>query len=544
MADDLRRATGSEPPHGAATGPHTIGRRDFLRYSGMGAVAVGGATALAACGSSSTPSPVSSTAAAAGKPRKGGTLHAGLTGGTGSDTVDAHRGVDNVDFARIIALYDPLIGYDLKAQNKLALAESITPNANATVWTVRLRPGVTFHNGKPLTAEDVIYSLTRIVTNNYAGASSLASVDVKNLKALDSLTVRIPCHKPYATLPDAMTGYYYYMGIVPVGYDPRHPVGTGPFKFRSFTPGQQSTFVRNDHYWDTSDGPYVDTLVITDYPDETSQVNAFVSGQADVINLLSATSIPQVQAAGNILTADGGGMTPFTMRVDQPPFTDPRVRQAFRLICDRPQMRDLVFGGRGTIGNDVFSPFDPEIDHSIPQRTQDIAQAKSLLKAAGQEGLTIQLVTADIAQGTIRVAQVFAQQAAAAGVTVNLRQVTSTEFYGNNYLKWNFAQDYWYYSKYLPQVAQATLPVSPFNETHWDDPAYNKLYSQAIATVDPAARTAIAHEMQAIDHSIGGYIIPYFPPTIDGYRKNVNGVAPTKVGLSLGAYNFKAMWLA
>jgi peptide/nickel transport system substrate-binding protein len=74
--------------------------------------------------------------------------------------------------------------------------------------------------------------------------------------------------------------------------------------------------------------------------------------------------------------------------------------------------------------------------------------------------------------------------------------------------------------------------VSPFNETHWDDPAYNKLYSQAIATVDPVARTAIAHEMQLIDHSIGGY------------RKNVNGVAPTKVGLSLGAHNFKAMWLA
>jgi len=523
VVGDPRQETFSEP-QGAGTTSSTIGRRDFLRYTGMGAVMLGGASALAACSSSSSSAPsTSSPAAAAGKPKMGGTLHAGLTGGTGSDTVDAHRGVDNVDFARIIALYDPLIGYDLNAQNRL---------------------GVTFHNGKPLTAEDVIYSLTRIVKNNYGGASSLASVDIKNLKALDSRTVEIPCHTPYATLPDAMTGYYYYMGIVPVGYDPTHPVGTGPFKFQSFTPGQQSTFARNDHYWDTGDGPYVDTLVITDYPDETSQVNAFVSGQADVVNLLSATSIPQVQANGNILTADGGGMTPFTMRVDKPPFNDPKVRQAFRLICNRPQMKELVFGGRGTLGNDIFSPFDPSIDHSIPQRTQDIAQAKSLLKSAGQEGLTVQLVTADIAQGTLKVAQVFAQQAASAGVTVNLRQVTSTEFYGNNYLKWVFAQDYWYYSKYLPQVAQATLPNSPFNETHWDDPAYNKLYNQAVATVDETARTAIAHEMQAIDHSIGGYIIPYFPPTIDGYAKKVNGVVPTKAGLSLGSYNFKAMWLA
>src|SRR5258708_39500208 len=112
------------------------------------------------------------------------------------------------------------------------------------------------------------------------------------------------------------------MGIVTVGYDPTQTVGTGPFKCQSFPPGQQSTFVRNDHYWDTSDGPYVDTLVITDYPDETSQVSAFVSGQADLVNLLSATSIPQVRAAGNILTTDGGGMTAFTMPGDQPPFTD------------------------------------------------------------------------------------------------------------------------------------------------------------------------------------------------------------------------------
>ncbi len=544
MAGDPRQETLSER-HGAAATSRTMGRRDFLRYSGMGAAMLGGASVLAACSSSSsTPSSTSSQPTAAGKPKMGGTLHAGLTGGTGSDTVDAHRGVDNVDFARIIALYDPLIGFDLNAQNQLRLAESITPNKDATLWTVRLRSGVTFHNGKPLTAEDVIYTFNRIVKNNYPATSSLASVDVKNMKAVDSLTVQLPCHTPYATLPDALTGYYYYMGIVPTGYDPTHPVGTGPFTYQSFTPGQQSTFLRNDHYWDSTDGPYVDTLVITDYPDETSQVNAFVSGQADLVNLLSATSIPQVQANGNILTADGGGMTPFTMRIDKPPFNDPKVRQAMRLICNRPQMMELVFGGRGTIGNDIFSPFDPAFDHSIPQRTQDIAQAKSLLKAAGQEGLTVQLVTADIAQGTLKVAQVFAQQASAAGVTVNLRQVTGTEFYGNNYLKWVFAQDYWYYSKYLPQVAQATLPTSPFNETHWDDPTYNKLYNQAVATVDATARTAIAHEMQQIDHTIGGYIIPYFPPTIDGYAKSVKGVVPTKSGLSLGSYNFKAMWLA
>ena len=118
VVGDPRQETFAER-HDAATRPRSINRRDFLRYSGMGAAMLGGASALVACSSSSTPSSTSSQPAAAGKPKMGGTLHAGLTGGTGSDTVNAHRGVNNVDFARIIALYDPLIGYDLEAQNQL-----------------------------------------------------------------------------------------------------------------------------------------------------------------------------------------------------------------------------------------------------------------------------------------------------------------------------------------------------------------------------------------------------------------------------------------
>lgn len=523
------------PESSAVTG---LDRRSLLRLGGLGAVALGGAGALSACGSSTG----TSGSPLKGKPVKGGTLQAGLTGGNGSDTLDAHQGVNNADTARLIALYDSLIVYDRDGQNKLSLAESIEPDAKAMNWTVRLREGVTFHNGKPLIADDVIYSLTRVLKNNYGAASSLGSVDYKNLKALDKRTVRIPCKTPYATLPDGMTGYFYYLGIVPVGYNPKRPVGTGPFKFESFSPGRASTFIRNDEYWDKTGGPYVEKLVITDYPDETSQLNAFLGGQADVINLLSGTSISQVQSAGNILRSNGGGMTPFTMRVDQPPFNDVRVRQAFRLIADRPQMMKLVFGGAGTLGNDIFSPFDPSIDSSIAQRVQDIGQAKSLLRSAGKDGLTVQLVTSDIGQGTTKVAQVFAQQAKAAGVTINLRQVTSTEFYGSNYLKWPFAQDYWYYSKYLTQVAQATLPVSPFNETHFNDPKYNSLYAHAVATTNESTRAGIAHEMQKIDHERGGYIIPYFPPTIDGYGKKVGGVVTSKSGLSLGDFNFKDMW--
>jgi peptide/nickel transport system substrate-binding protein len=232
------------------------------------------------------------------------------------------------------------------------------------------------------------------------------------------------------------------------------------------------------------------------------------------------------------------------MRVDTAPFIDARVRQAMRLLVDRQQILDVVFGGHGTIGNDVFGIWAPEYDHFLPQREQDIGQAKSLLKAAGRDGLTIQLVTAGVGQGTVMAARVFARQASQAGVTVNLRTVSVSKLYGTGYLKWALAQDYWYYNLYLPQVALATLSASPFNETHFRNPAYDALYRQAIATVDASKRTELAREMQRMDYDDGGYIIPFFPPVIDGYGTNVHGLIPSKGGLSLNGYNFSRVWLS
>ncbi|MST34566.1 peptide ABC transporter substrate-binding protein, partial [Acidimicrobiaceae bacterium USS-CC1] len=476
-------------------------------------------------------------------PKRGGRLTAGLTGGSSSDTLDAQQGVNNVDFSRLLQLYNPLVAYDSQVRPTLALAEEFTPNSTATQWTVRVKKGITFHDGKPLTADDVLFSITRIVKGKLPGSSMLPALDLAAMKKLDTYTVLLPFHTPYASVMEAMAGYSYYLNIVPVGYDPKHPVGTGPFKYQSFTPGVQSVFVRNPDYWEHG-LPYLDEVVVVDYADANSQLNALQSGQADVINLLSADVIGTVESSGaKTVVSPGGGFTPFTMRVDQAPFNDVRVRQAFRLIANRPQMNSVVFEGHGVLGNDIFSIYDPEYDRGIAQREQDIAQAKSLLRSAGQDGLTVELVTSDIAQGTLGVAQVFAQQAAAANVKVNLRQVNVTEFYGSNYLKWTFAQDYWYFSDYLPQVGQATLPTSPFNETHFDNARYNALYQEAVATLDKAKQAEITHEMQHIDWTEGGYIIPYFPPVIDGHAAKVQGVLPGKTGLSLNAYGFKSMWL-
>lgn len=517
-----------------------LSRRSLLGNATKGGMALATAGLVGACGSSSPSS--SSTATRA--PRHGGTLHVGLTGGGSTDSLDPNIVTTNPDAARIAQLYDQLVWLNAAGQPYLKLAEEMTPNKDATVWTIRVRRGVTFHNGKELTAADVIFSINRIVNPKSpgAGAPLFQGLRPSEMKQLDKYTVSVPFTHPYSTLVESLSTLV-AVYVVPVGFDERRPVGTGPFEYVSFTPGEESLFKRNANYWD-SPLPYVDQLMITDYPDETSQVNALLGGQADAINGLSAESLGTVGSAKRVELSPGGAFTPFTMRVDVAPFTDVRVRQAFRLAVDREKMLGTVFDGHGLVANDIYGIWDAAYDHSIPQRQYDPEQAKALLKAAGHDGLTISLISADVAAGATSMAQVFAQQAAASGINVNIQKVTDTDFYGPSYLKWLFAQDVYAYSPYLPNVALTFLPTSPYNETHFDDPQYNKLYAQALATLDASARVEIQHEMQMIDYARGAYIIPFFPSIFDGYAPTVHGVVASKTGSSFNNWNFAQLWLA
>jgi len=542
MGTDARtgsRERGDSPPADGSREGTT--RRDMLRT----AAALAGAGGLGMLGGSGIAS-AAARASIAAAPKRGGTLRAGVTSGSSADTLDPHTWLTNADGTRVYQLFDSLLAFDKNAQPQLSLAQEVTPNKNATAWTIRLRKGITFHNGKPVTADDVIYTFQRVLNPKkpLLGAANMAPLNIAAAKKLDALTVRIPCHTPFAAFAELQACYQYF--IVPVGFNPKKPIGTGPFKAQSFTPGQQSTFVRNPNYWQRG-LPYVDTLVISDYADETSQINGLISGQLDVIDSLSADSIAAVtNGGGKIVVSEGGSYTPFTMRLDQSPFNDIRVRQALRLVVDRKQMIKLVFGNYGQIGNDLFGLYDSAYDHALPQRTQDIEQAKSLLKKAGHEKLNLTLVTADIAAGSIKAAEVFAQQASAAGVTVTLQQVPVSTIYGPNYLKWTFAQDTWTYYPYLPNAQEALIPGGVFNECHVNDPAYNKLFKQLAATTDPKARTELTHECQTREYNgnASGYIVPYFQPEIDATSSHVHGLTPSKTSNPFGGFDLASIWLS
>jgi peptide/nickel transport system substrate-binding protein len=519
-----------------------LDRRQLLRGIAATGALVGGGGLLAACGSYRARV---ADSVAGSAPRRGGHLRVGLTGGSGSDTVDPHKDLTYTDTARLQSLYDPLVQLNAQAEVEFVLAESITPvEGSASEWIIRLRPGVTFHNGKDFTAADVLFNFQRIVSNKFSGAHGLGPIDLKNTRALDQHTILVSMSKPFASFVEQLAAFWFYLYMAPVGFNPAKPVGTGPFVYQSFTPGSRSVFTRNAHYW-RSGLPYVDTLTVLDFADNIALQDALITGGIDAAGSLDGPQIATLTNTSGIRTVSStaGSIVPFTMRVDQAPFKDVNVRQALRLLVDRQQLIDSALDGYGTVAYDVFGPFDPDFDRAL-SREADIPQAKYLLKKAGHENLSVQLVTSAVATGTVAMATVLAEQAKVAGVTITLKNVPSATFFGSDYLSWSFSQDYYDYSPYLPQASLSMLPTSPFNETHTSNTRYTKLYDQANATLDEGLRKEIVTEMQVFDFTEGGYILPAFVNSLDAYSARLRGYGPAKVGQPLSNTDFMHFWFA
>jgi peptide/nickel transport system substrate-binding protein len=517
-----------------------LSRRRFLQITTFGLAVVSTGGLLSSCSSDAT-SP--SGKGASGKPQKGGTLRVGSTGGGTTDTLDPQAWATLPDQLRVQQLYDPLVWMGADGKPELVLAKEITPNADGTEWTITIQEGVTTHAGKPFTADDVLFSFQRVLDNKFPGAFLLGPIDLKSSKALDDTTVSVKFSKPYGILRDTLSFPYFYM--VPRGFDPANPDGTGPFRFKSFTPGEESTFVRNENYWQ-SGLPHLDSVVIQNITDESSQMSAFQAGQVDIINALSAGSVAALKGGGSTVKVnESGNWVPFTMNCQADPFSDAKVRQAFRLIPDRKQMLEQVFGGYGSIGNDVFSPYDPGFPSDLEQREQDLDQAKSLLASAGQSDLTIKLTTAPAAAGEVSLAQVFATQAKGAGIKVQVDQHPVGAFYSDYYLKVPFGTDYGTTQLFLNNASQLMIGDKSFyNANHFDDPEYSALYDQAAATTDDAARNELIGQMARIDYERGGYIVPVFSPAIEAYSSKVGGLKDYVTGVSPNNADFKNMWLA
>ena len=509
-------------------------RQDILRRAAALGIVVGGSLG-----------PLTEAAFAESQIKRGGTFRQATSGGT-TDFIDGQHIVAKSDIARLVATFDALARFDEKGKIRMHLAEELKAE-KANQYLIRVRKGVEFHNGKTLTIDDVIYSIRRTKNTKLKlfGNAAFGAIDLNNIKKLDKYTCRLKLSRPDVTLMEAFAQYF--QGVVPKGYQPtavgKGPlqyIGTGPFKVKSFTPGRESVHVKNENYW-ISGQPYFNEVRIINFPSDAAKVNALLSGQVEAMADVPFAQVPVVKSRGKVLVSPTGAWTPLCMRVDTPPFDDVRVRRAFRLLINRPQVVQQGLSGYGFVANDIYSPFDPAYaGDEFPQRKYDPEQAKSLLKQAGHDGLSVELVTSPADTGMVEGATIFAQNAKAGGVNVTVRNVDGGTIYGDQYLKWPFSADYWGTRNYLLQAATGVLKTAPFNETHWDAypnyPKFEALYRQALGTVDEKKRAQIIKEMQRMEYNDGGLIIWGFKSLTDGYSRKVGGYKVDRGTLNLNKY--------
>ncbi len=265
------------------------------------------------------------------------------------------------------------------------VASSWTVSPDQLTWTFKIRPGITFQDGKPVTAADVVYSMNRIKDPKLVTSLRSDLDPVKKVVAVDSHTVRFELSQPYSILPIVLQTPA-WSAIVPNGSGPtlaKHPDGTGPFEVASQVRNTSLTLKRFPGYWEKGE-PHVDKIVFTFLPDENARVSALTSGQVDLIDSVPYAQVAALQAnsAVSVLRFRSSWVDEFGMNTQRKPFSDVRVRQAIAHALDRAQIAKVATFGLGQPAMTMVAPTSP-IKVNAPAPSYDPAQSRKLLAEAG-----------------------------------------------------------------------------------------------------------------------------------------------------------------
>ncbi len=519
-----------------------LSRRDFLRRGsaiGMSATLLG--AILAACGSSSSSSSSSSTAS--GTPKAGGTLRvASVTPAAAVNplTISDAGGLTMLNQTGEFLIFDS----NLKLMLQPMLALSWTPNTDGSVWTFKLRQGVTFHNGASMTADDVVYTFQQLSDPKNASnaLSTFTSVlTPSGVKKVDASTVQFTLESPNGNFPYLVSSDNYNAIIVPNGTDfskwQSTFVGTGAFKLSSYTQNVGATFVPNSAYWGTK--PLLASTQFKFYASQQPMILALEGGDVDVISQFvpaGATSLLN-NSAYKIIKLVSASHRELSMRTDQAPFTDARVRQAVAYTLDRVGMVSALLDGYGSVANvNPFAPRFPSTDTNVPQRTQNITMAKQLLAAAGHaNGISVPMFT-EIFQEIPELAQVIKADAAKAGINFNLKIESQALYYGKN----TYGNSDWldgttslvdYGDRGVPNVylESPLTSAGPWNAARFKNPQYDALVRQYVAALDLQTQKTIAGKIETLLLAETPVVIPYWIDGMTASTPNVGGLNPTSI---------------
>lgn len=509
---------------------HRIDRRDFIR-----AGSVLGLTSLASVLG------VGNVAIAA--EAAGGTLRVAHMVPAG--VVDPLTVIDGPGTALISQTGEYLIYSDAASQSlKPSLATAWQVNDKGDVWTFKLRNNVKFHDGRPMTAKDVVATFDRLTDKSRASAALSIFRNVLSkggVKALDDFTVQFHLDGPNGNFPYYVSSDTANAVILPndyVGNYEQSFIGTGPFKLEKYQTKIGASFIRNPDYWGTKARP--DRVEFMFYADQPALMLALQGGRADVMTNFSAHSGLGVlnNPAYKVLSVRSSSHRQMHMKTDVGPFKDKRLRQALSMTLDRDLIVKGLLRGWAVVGNDSpFAPVFPSTDGFVPQRKKDIEGAKKLLAAAGVPNGFKATLTTERFKEIPDLAVVIQNGAKEVGIDIELKLESQELYYGSgkpgrsDWLDSTFGiTDYGHRGVPNVLINAPYVTGGAWNSSHFANETYDRLVAQYTAALDLTTQRRVAGQMQRLLLDETPIIIPYFLDSLMVTKAKIGGVKFSPIG--------------
>lgn len=495
-----------------------IDRRLFLGLGALTGTAIAGA--LAGC--TPTTGTAEEPSGGSGESAGGGTLRAAFAGGGSAETLNYLQGPTSLDYVRARLVHGALGAIDPTQPDgvRYGVLEAIEISDDLATYTLRVRPGIVFTDGAPLTSADVLYSLRAPQTLQGLPFTQTVgrSFALDRATADDELTVTLPTASPIADGRLLLCPNLLAIQDGTTEFTPQTP-SCGPFTITAFEPGQSTVLTRNPDYFGAAIGDEVslDEIELLSISDGQARVTALEGGQADFASGIDPVTVQTLSSGDLAVTASKlpyASTLRFRMSRGFEPFQDARVRQAFRLAVDRRAIVDSVYFGRAYLGNDVPALGFPTYDTDLEQRSHDPDTARQLLEYAGMAGMAVELTVGPELAGMVETGTLIVEDLRAVGVGATLRELPAGQLFAD-------------YEAYLAlPFAASYSPPALFEPNHVPGafPEVDALVVTARSAAGEDERLAASHAAQRLLWADGDEIIPVFVPNIDVRTKAVEGV--------------------